>query len=177
ASNLQVAGLGQPQTTEPQTIDDQGRPARAIRAVASSAEPNAMTVYFEARGDENAVSFSLQYDPARLRFAGAELGPELGLNSGNATLLVNIRKLTSGRVGLMLALPAGQSLRAGGVALLNVRFTTAPGGEPTVARVSFGDEPIARESVDVRAQTLAAKWADVDVAVNARVVTSVSAAG
>ena len=150
----------------------QARIARAVRAVASSGEPNLMTVYFDAEGDENAIGFSLQYDPARLRFAGAELGPELG----NATLMVNARKLASGRVGLMLALPAGQSLRAGGVALLNARFTMAPGGSPAVARVSFGDEPIARETVDVHARSAQAAWADVEMAVYARASASVSAA-
>src|SRR5262249_30573126 len=136
SSSLSAVGGGQPQST----AKEQPGAARAIRAVASSSEPNSMTVYLDARGDENAVSFSLQYDPARARFAGAELGAELGPNSGNATLLVNIRKLASGRVGLMLALPAGQSLRAGAIALLTVRFTMAPGGKPAVAHVGFGDE-------------------------------------
>jgi uncharacterized protein (TIGR03437 family) len=171
-SGLSEAGGGQTQST----AKEQAGAARAIRAVASSDEPNSMTVYLEARGDENAISFSLQYDPSRARFAGAELGPELGPNSANATLLVNIRKLASGRVGLMLALPAGQSLRAGAIALLTVRFTMAPGGTPNRSRVSFGDEPITRAAVDVNAQTAEAAWADVDLAVNARAAVSVSAA-
>jgi uncharacterized protein (TIGR03437 family) len=153
---------------------------RFIQARASSGDPNSMTIYLDARGDENAISFSLRYDPSRLRFAGAELNRELEPGLKNASLIVNTRQIASGRIGLMLALPAGQSLRAGVVALLNVRFTIAPGGAPTVARVSFGDEPIAREAVDVYARPVAAGWPangnDFDIAVNARAAVSVSAA-
>jgi uncharacterized protein (TIGR03437 family) len=134
--------------------------------------PNSMTVYLDARGDESAIGFSLQFDPARARFAGAELGPDLS----NATLLLNTRQLASGRVGLMLALPAGESLRAGQVALLTARFTMAPGGSPAVARIAFRDEPVARAAVDVNAQNSRTEWTDVELPVDAVGSVSVSAA-
>jgi uncharacterized protein (TIGR03437 family) len=114
----------------------------------------------------------LQYDPARLRFAGAELSRELSA----AMLTVNIRQLASGRVGVMLALPAGESLRAGVVELMSVRFTMSPGGSPAVARVGFGDEPVTRAAVDVNAQTVEANWADAMAPARARASVSVSAA-
>jgi hypothetical protein len=131
-----------------------------------------MAVYLDARGDESAISFSLQFDPTQARFAGAELGPELK----NATLVLNTRQLSRGRVGLALALPAGESLRAGQIALLTARFTMAPGGSPTVARISFGDAPVARDAVDVNARSTRAEWFDIDLPVNARGAVSVSAA-
>lgn len=160
------------------------RSARAVRAVAASGVPNTMTIYIDARGDENAIGFSLQFDPTRVRFAGAELDRELGPDAGNATLLINLQKASSGRVGMTLALPAGRSLRAGVVGLMTVHFTLARGAAPSVARVGFGDEPVARETVDVDAQPIAANWPsdqpsnqnDVDLLVNARGIVSVSAA-
>jgi uncharacterized protein (TIGR03437 family) len=163
-SSQQAAGSGQQAAGS--------GPSRTIWAAASSVEPDSMTVYLDAGGSENALGFSLQYDPARLRFAGARLSSELR----EAALVVNLRQLASGRAGLMLALPAGQSLPAGVVALMTVRFTTAVGGSPAVARVSFGDEPVARAAVDVRAQPVAANWEDALVSANARAATSVSAA-
>jgi uncharacterized protein (TIGR03437 family) len=150
---------------------------RVIQAGVSSTEPGSLMIYLDARGDENAISFSLQYDPSRARFAGAELNrEELGLK--NASLLVNTRQMGSGRVGLILALPAGQSLRAGVVALLKARFTMAQGGAPTIARVSLGDEPIAREMVDLYARPVMVNWRTngAEVAVSARAAVSVSAA-
>ncbi len=164
-----------------QTADEkQARAARRVWAATSSGELNSTTVYIGARGDENAVSFSLEYDPALLRFAGAELSRELD----GATLLINIRQLASGRAGLMLALPAGQSLRAGAIALLTVRFTMstvgatggATGGSPAIARVSFGDQPIARAAADVYGRPVASTYGDALVAANARASASVSAA-
>src|SRR5262249_34804121 len=52
----------------------------------------------------------------------------------------------------------------------------APGGTPNQSRVSFGNEPIACETVDVNAQASQAAWADGDLTVNARAAVSVSAA-
>ncbi len=173
---MSASGVLQAAGSQRMREERQVQPSRAVRALATTGEPNSMTIFFDARGDENAISFSLQYDPTRLRFAGAELGPELGPDLENAALLINIRKLSSGRVGMMLALSPGRSFRAGGLALLTVRFTMAVGGSPTVARVSFGDEPFAREAADIYARPAQAVWSDFEIPVNARASASVSAA-
>jgi uncharacterized protein (TIGR03437 family) len=163
-----MATTNQQQTLSVQKTTDES----AVLIAATSDKPNSLAVYLDSSGTENAISFSLHYDPALLRFAGAELGGA----SGKASLMVNIRRLESGRVGFVLALPAGESLRAGPSELLMVRFTAAPGGSPAASRVSFGDEPVAREAVDADAQRVPASWADTVVTATSRAVASVSAA-
>ncbi len=130
--------------------------ARIMTPITSPGQANVLTIQLDARGDENALGLSLRFDPTRLRFEGATLGDKLS----GATLVINTSRLASGRVGIALALPAGQTLTAGRTALAQVRFSAATGSLLTGARVSFGDEPVAREASDVNANPVAVICAD-----------------
>ena len=103
-------------------------------------------------GDENAMGFSLSYDPALLSYRGETLGAA-GIGS---SLMVNTNQAASGKVGFVLARPVGQQFAAGIGELLRLRFRAAT--NLTSTGVSFADLPVARETVDINAVALATTY-------------------
>ncbi|MGH9847682.1 MAG: hypothetical protein ACREEM_54015 [Blastocatellia bacterium] len=142
--------------TNPQSVirNPQSRGLRG-RWLAAAGEERLMNfvVELDARGDENALGWSLRFDPAVWRFVAATNGGD----ARHATLHVNAR--VNGYVGLALALPSGQTFAAGArqVAVLNF----APAGKLSgqAALVEFGDYPVAREVVDAAARVLPVGYA------------------
>jgi hypothetical protein len=112
-------------------------------------------VELEGQGNENAAGFSVQFNPAALRFVEAQVRGE----SEAATLMVNQGEVSSGRVGLALALPSGQTYGMGQRLMVEVGFVAREGTERWATRVQFGDEPVRRELVSVLANDLAAEYA------------------
>lgn len=118
-------------------------PPTSVAAVSLSAEAGAnvlLPIMLAGNGNENAVSFSLEFDPARLSYTGVTLGS----GASGATLLLNTNQLGSGKLGIALALPADTAFPSGPGEIVLVGFTTAILTNPTVAAVSFGDVPISR---------------------------------
>ncbi len=112
-------------------------------------------VELDARGDENALGLSLRFDPAQWRFESAVAGRY----ARHATLHVNARQSANGYVGLAMALPAGESLPAGGREIVVVSFTPLS-RRPALGRaVEFADYPVRRELVDARANVAPAAFA------------------
>jgi hypothetical protein len=95
-------------------------------------------------GGENALAFSLSFDPARMTFVSVEKGVELEA----ATLNVNVVDILEGRIGVALALPAGSSLTAGQHRFITLTFKTSADAGDTMS-LNFSDRPIRRETVDV----------------------------
>jgi hypothetical protein len=114
---------------------------------------NAVTIDVESPGDINAVGFSLSFDPAQLRFANVALGEA----SGAATVNVNTNRSGDGHIGLAVAMPAGQTLPSGVIALIHVGFV-AIAAAPAQVSLTIGDEPIVREVVGDSANTLEASY-------------------
>jgi len=186
-----AAGLDQPQpaggpvipsSPPPQTIGvgaaalpefgaGQTRALRALNANFTPGQANTLNIELAAQGGENALGFSLNYDPAVLSFVSAEIG---GAATG-ATLLTNSTQTANGRVGIALALPAGQGLAAGARRIVNARFNVAAGATAAMTQVSFGDQPVRREMADVNTNELTASYANAVITIG-RTVANVSAA-
>lgn len=118
-------------------------PPTSVAAVSLSAEAGAnvlLPIMLAGNGNENAVSFSLEFDPARLSYTGVTLGS----GASGATLLLNTNQLGGGKLGIALALPADTAFPSGPGEIVLVGFTTAILTNATVAAVSFGDVPISR---------------------------------
>jgi len=117
------------------------------------------TVVLASQGDENALGFTMTFDPAVLRFESVTNGADVG----GATVHVNASQSASGRIGLALALPSAWSFPAGNRALVVLNFTVhAPSRTSTV--VGFADAPIAREVSDPQARAMPAQFSGVTVA-------------
>jgi hypothetical protein len=108
---------------------------------------NSITVpiVVQAQGSENAFGFSVDYNPGLLTYGSASLG-----SGGNGmTLIENDTQAAQGRIGFVLALPAGQTLPAGNQTLLNLQFTAAADGTATF---SFGSQPVPRQISSAQAK-------------------------
>lgn len=116
-------------------------------------------VEFNAAGDENTLAFSIEFDPAHLRYLRTS---STNLPAG-ATLLSNPNQSVQGRIGFLLALPAGQVFARGNWVPMVLDFEVLPGVAGTV--VSFGDIPVLKEVVSPEAEVLAATFSAVQITV------------
>jgi hypothetical protein len=117
---------------------------------------NEMVVQLEAVGGENAVSFSLHYDPGLVGYLDTALGAAVK----GATLLLNPHNTQQGQLGVLLLLPFGEALPAGIHDLLRVRFVVSSFAEGMGTRLLFGDYPAARDVADATGASLAAEYVD-----------------
>jgi choice-of-anchor B domain-containing protein len=101
-------------------------------------------VKINGRGDENAIAFTIEFNPAELQFIGSAL-------DNGATMHVN--KNERGRIGIALALPTGRTFDAdsGLVALQFLRLSR--NGPPLI---QFVDGAVKSEVVTVNAQSVPA---------------------
>jgi uncharacterized protein (TIGR03437 family) len=148
--------------------------ARAVRVSSGNFErgqQSSVIVELGAEGNENAIGFSLDFNPAQLQFVSAAAGRD----ATGATLNVNTSQASKGRIGLALALPSGQTIQAGQRQIIIINFAVAAEGEATTATIGFGDQPVTRELSDANANSLPVNFNGGAVTL-ARSVTSVSAA-
>jgi uncharacterized protein (TIGR03437 family) len=148
--------------------------ARVVRVSSGYFErgqQSSVIIELDAEGNENALGFSLDFNPAQLRFVSAAVGRE----ATGATLNVNTSQASKGRIGVALALPAGQTIPAGQRQIIVINFAVAAEGEATTATIGFGDQPVTRELSDASANSLPVNFNGGAVTL-ARSVTSVSAA-
>ena len=101
-----------------------------------------------AQGNENAIGFSLTFDPARLAYQGVILGHD----TPGAWLQVNAQRVNDGQLGLVLAQPVGQSLSSGILEMARVRFAAV--GSAGAAALQLTDAPVVCELVDTVADRL-----------------------
>lgn len=122
-------------------------------ASGSASLPITVPVVLEANGNENAVSFSVNFDPALLTFANVVTGS----GAVGGSLFSNTNMVGSGKLGLILALPSGSVFSVGAHEVVKVMFnvaTTLPGS----TTVSLGNQPTLSQLSDVNAESLAANY-------------------
>jgi hypothetical protein len=112
-------------------------------------------VSLAANGNENGLSFSLDFDTNSLTYVSIALGS----GANGATVLTNATQAASGKLGVILALPPGQTFAAGTQEMVEVTFMTAVRTNDVSTTVSFGDVPIVRELSDASGNLLAAAYA------------------
>lgn len=147
--------------------------ARSVRAAIVGGMSGTITLMLNAQGDENALGFSLLFNPSQWRFISAANGSD----ASDALLNTNTLQTSRGRLGVALALPANRVFTAGARQLVVLTFEPVAGGSaaPPLA-LSFGDAPVSREVVAVDARTLAASYAVELSGSTLSLLTSVSAA-
>jgi hypothetical protein len=112
-----------------------------------------VNVNLVALGDENALGFSLDFDPAKAAFIAAAPGS----HAVGAALNVNATQAATGKLGIALALATGQSLSPGTNHLLTVTFKPLP-GVVGAFQPAFGDVPVPRQTSDAAAAELATSF-------------------
>ncbi len=170
-----LASLLQPLTnTEAAAIPEaQPRIMRAPNGQFLRGQIGLLTIELEAQGNENAASFSLDFDPKQMSFADAAVSNE----ENSAALHIHKSQAANGRVGFALALPARQQLAAGTRALFTLRFIPNGGDGDVVTNISFSDQLLAREVVDAFAAPIPqVSYAGGTIAIRGRAAAHVSAA-
>ena len=125
--------------------------SRAVFAVAQS--PYSVAVVCEGQGGENAFGFSFSFDTTRWQFVSAATG----VDAGEATLFVNSRQVSTGRVGLAMALSPNRGQMPGARQIVVLTFhprfgNISPSSQQAV--IEFADHPVRREVIDVNARNL-----------------------
>ncbi|HYG33344.1 MAG TPA: immunoglobulin domain-containing protein, partial [Clostridia bacterium] len=118
-------------------------------------------VSLAAQGDENALGLSLNFDPSLLSFASVTLGA--GATGG--TLNVNTSQASSGRLGLVLALPSGKTFAKGTQEIVQLSFKAST-TNTALGSLTFSDQPVLRQVADPNAALLPAGYANATVNVN-----------
>jgi hypothetical protein len=129
------------------------RQLRAVDTTLNQGQTGNVSIKLQSQGNENALGFSVTFDPAALTYTGATLGSA----AAGATLNMNTSDIASGRIGFALALSSGGHFAAGLDELVQVSFQAATSATGNVS-VAFSDLPIEREISDPLANTLASDY-------------------
>ncbi len=131
--------------------------ARTVRVVSGSlvaGRVNTVSVQLDSQGNEAGISLNLQFDATVLDYVGATTGS--GATGGSLT--VNRLKAAAGKVGLVLAMPAGRTIAAGTQTIITLTFNVTGSGSTAISLA--GEAPVAREIADVNAEVLGANYVD-----------------
>ena len=151
-------GVTDPNSGNNSATDVDTLTTRIVRIVSSSAALGSIVnlpVELDSLGNENALGFSVIFNPALLSNPQAVLGAD----ATGATLATNPTQAASGRFGVGLLLPAGQKFAAGKRQVVILSFTIVALSAPMTAAVEFADQPVKREVVDPSAVVLPAAYA------------------
>lgn len=123
-----------------------------------------MPIFLTARGDENALAFTLKFDPTTL--TNVTLVIDDGTTaSGLTQLLVNRSRASEGRLGVTAAADPGVTLPPGLRRILTLRATIVTGTMATTTHVAFADDMLVREIDDAKGQPLSSDFYPGEVAI------------
>ncbi|HKQ73839.1 MAG TPA: SBBP repeat-containing protein [Blastocatellia bacterium] len=153
-------------------LQSQTRTVRVASATGQRGAQIMVTVELDSLGDENAIGFSLNFNPNDLAFVDAVAGPDA--NVSGAMFNTNTMQAANGRIGVAIALATGQTFAAGNRKIVTLTFNIPANGSAMTIPIMFGDQPVAREVVNSAANVLQAAFEPGNVRI--RSVASVSAA-
>ena len=136
---------------------------QVLSAAVKGGEGVTVPVILAANGNENALGFSLGFNPAILRFVSVTPGP----GAGGASLLINTNEAGLGRVGLALALPSDTTFAAGTQTVAQLTFLSSVASAATNTSLAFNDLAIERQLADPAGQELPASFVDGTIAIAA----------
>ncbi|MFN0086544.1 MAG: IPT/TIG domain-containing protein [Blastocatellia bacterium] len=139
----------------------QAREVRVVSASGTAGSNVGVLIELVSLGNENAVGFSLNFNPAILG------NPVVSLGSGatGASLNVNANEAAAGRVGVALAFSSGQTFAAGTRQMVNVSFAIAANAAAGMTPITFGNQPVSIEVSDASANVLTAAFTPGNVTV------------
>jgi uncharacterized delta-60 repeat protein len=122
-------------------------------------------ISLDAVGNENTASFNVAFDPALLSLDAITNGTAI---ASETQVFINDGSKAAGRVGVLIAAPAGFTLSPGSHHLLTLRFTLASGlGSVTTTPVSFTNTPVAPGLLSIAVQPLPSTYASGTVTIEA----------
>jgi hypothetical protein len=153
----------------PQTL---GSVIQALDAMMLQGQTGTVSVVLDAQGNENAVGFTLSFDPALLTLTTVTVGSGAAI----ATVDVNTSQAYAGRLGFVLALSSGSSFSPGIHELVKVAFRAAPSASGA-SLATLGDQLVPREVSDANANPLLATYFDGTITINPPPSLNISRSG
>ncbi|MCB2154662.1 hypothetical protein KQI84_07220 [bacterium] len=132
---------------------------RFNNAVLERGESGDAYLLLDSVGQENAMGFTVVYDPALLTLNSIEKGSDVPTN---AILLTNpfFPSMATGEVQFLLGLQPGETFPEGTVNLAKFNFTAAAGTDTVPSVIRFTPLYDAREIVDIEADRLISRFND-----------------
>jgi hypothetical protein len=124
------------------------RVVRIVSATFTAGQNGTVLIELDSQGDENAVGLSLNFVTSQLTYVSAVKGS----GASAASLNVNSSGASTGKIGIALSMPSGQTFSSGTKQLVVVTFNASTSGSHVV---SSGNQPVYREVADVDANSLA----------------------
>ena len=121
-----------------------------------------MPVILHALGDENALGFSVAFDPALLDFSGATAGT----GAAGASFNLNAAAAGQGKVGVVVAQSPGDLFAAGTQQVAVLQFAIRPGSHQPRRRLHSATPLWSREVSDAAANVLSTSYIDGQLAIN-----------
>lgn len=118
-------------------------------------------VVLAAQGDENALGFTVNFNPSAFAFSGVSLGSD----AAGASLIANVSQVSAGRLGVAIALPIGDSFGAGSREMVQVSLVASPnvvGPFP----VTLSDQLVTRCVSDALANELLVNYVNGTLTIN-----------
>lgn len=138
---------------------------------AKALSPNSVGIFCEASGIENAVGFSFRFDAERWEFLSSSND-----SIPNTLSYVNASQISTGFVGLVLAMPPSHHFETGNRQIAVLTFRNRLGNIPPSyqpVKIEFADQPIVREIINDKAESLRANFApSLQPPVNARLAVT-----
>jgi hypothetical protein len=114
-----------------------------------------LPVYLIANGNENAFKFSIAFNTQRLAYVTADLGS----GATDATLSLTTTQALTGKIGIQMLLPDGETFAPGTQEVVRVTFTSGfVTNTPVVTPVNFTNTPISRVVTDLNQVNLATNF-------------------
>jgi hypothetical protein len=154
ADGIAVESSGIPAGTQEEA---QFRTVRAVSTTFTRGQDNNLVIEFDAQGDENAVGFTLAYNPTHMTFVRAVMGNGVP-QPNNPVLNINTSQIGVGNIGMVLGLRGGTNFGVGTKQLLVVTFTVPLNGNQNTSTASFVDTPVARAVVNTNADNVTATF-------------------
>lgn len=107
-----------------------------------------------SRGGENALGFSIQFNPSWLSFNGVSLGS----GASGVTLVVNSNQVGSGELGLIFTLSPNAIFTAGTQQLAILSFDATPLPAAVTASLNFVNQPTVKQVVDQGGNVISATF-------------------
>jgi len=121
-------------------------------------------VIIAANGNENALNFSVNFNTQRVTYAGIEPGS----GAADGSLLPITSQVISGRLGVMMQLPPGETFASGTQEVVRVTFLSAiVSGTSIVMPIDFTNQPRERFVYDSQGNKLATNFINGSVTLTA----------
>jgi hypothetical protein len=150
-------------------LDLNSRKVKVENQTMIQSQPGTLIVNLEAQGNENALGFSLAFDPVAFSYLGASLGT----SASGASLIINSDQSAVGRIGFVLALEPGKIFAGGNSEIVRMTLKPSPNAAASYP-VSLTDLPVPREISDATASSLNSSYINGLIEVNPLPYLSIS---